>query len=327
MRQWMMPALAGLLLACSTAMALAQPPPRPPGQRPPAAQPQAGPAFTLRNEGSRTLREFYASSPQDNDWGQDRLSADMVAPGASFRVQLPRGAGCQQDLRAVFDDDTTEEKRGVDVCRERTQAFRNPEPDTEVTVVNQAPRTLFQLYFRAGGGAGGGSDWGPDRLGSGTVAAGGRETIRFSAAGQCSFDIRIVFDNDSAEERTGIDVCRTPVLVFRPGWTTAERMPGEGDAPSMPGRPARPRSAPSAGGLVVLNQGQVPIVRLAIDPPGAQAAGPDRLGDGVIGPGARLAVPPPEGLCIGDLVATFRDGGRAERRGQALCDGAEVSLP
>jgi hypothetical protein len=323
----MIPAVAGLLGMLATD-ALAQQAPRPPqGQpRPPAAQPQAGPSFTLRNEGSRMLREFYASSPQENEWGQDRLGADMVAPGASFRIQLPRGAGCVQDLRAVFDDDTTEERRRVDICRERTQAFRNPEPDAEVTVVNQAPRTLFQLYIRA---ASSGGEWGPDRLGSSTVEAGGRETIRFSAAGQCSFDIRIVFDNDSAEERTGVDVCRTPVLVFRPGWTTSDSMPGEADAPPAPVRPGRPGAAPPArgGGLTVVNQARVPIVRLSVDPPGAQAPGPDRLGDGVIGPGARLAVAPPEGLCIGDIVATFRDGSRAERRAQALCDGAEVSLP
>jgi len=323
--------LAATLVAAS--LAEAQQPPRP-GQRPgQQQQQQAGPSFTLRNEGSRTIREFYASSPQENDWGPDRLGADMVAAGQTFRVQLPRGAGCLQDLRAVYDDDSSVERRNVDICRERTQAFRNAEPDTEVTVVNGHPRTLFQLYFRP---ARSGDDWGPDRLGSGTVDAGERETIRFSAQGQCVFDIRVVFDNESAEERKGVNLCETPLVVFRPGWTTDDQVPtdpGGGPPPQGPSArpgpdPARPApSGPAGGGTVFRNQGSVPIVRLSIDAAGAQAPGPDRLGDAVIGPGSSLAVEPPQGLCVGDVVATFRDGQTARRERVALCEGAEVSLP
>jgi hypothetical protein len=331
-------ALLGLAALAAVGGAAAQQGPRPqPGQRPGTQQQQqqAGPSFTLRNEGSRTLREFYASSPNENDWGPDRLGSDMVAAGQNFRIQLPRGAGCVQDLRAVYEDDSSVERRGVDICRERTQAFRNAEPDTEVTVVNGHPRTLFQLYFRQGRG---GDDWGPDRLGSGTVDAGERETIRFSAAGNCVFDIRVVFDNESAEERKGVNLCETPVVVFRPGWTTEERVPSDPGAPGAPAPQLRPgpgrppggspsgRPAP-AGGTTFRNQGTVPIVRLSIDAPGAQAAGPDRLGDAVIGPGGSLVLEAPQGLCIGDVVAVFRDGQSARRERVALCEGAEVSLP
>lgn len=315
-----------------------------PGQRPSQQQQQAGPSFVLRNDGSRAIREFYASSPQDNQWGPDRLGAEVVGPGQSFRLQLPRGAGCVQDLRAVFDDDSSAEQRNVDICRERTQAFRNAEPDTEVTVVNLGQRTLFQLFLRPGNA---GDDWGPDRLGSGTVDPGDRETIRFSAQGQCQFDIRIVFDNESAEERKGVNLCEAQQLVFRPGWTTEDQMPTDTGAsgaarPSAPqaqpapsarpapgpapGRPA-PSGPASGGGTVFRNQGSAPIVRLSIDPPGAGAPGPDRLGDGVIGPGSSLSVAPPQGLCVGDVLATFRDGKTARRERVDLCDGAEVSLP
>jgi hypothetical protein len=324
--------LLGAALMLVSAAAMAQQAPRPqPGQRPSAQPQQAGPSFTLRNEGSRTLREFYASSTTENDWGPDRLGADLVAPGQTFRIQLPRGASCQQDLRAVYDDDSSVERRGVDICRERTQAFRNAEPDTEVTVVNGHPRTLFQLYLRAGGR----DDWGPDRLGSGTVDAGARETIRFSAAGTCVFDIRIVFDNDAAEERKGVNLCEQQVVVFSPGWTTADQVPSDPGAPpsarpgpARPGPGGPPAAAQAAGGgTIIRNQGAVPIVRLSVDAPGAQAPGPDRLGDAVIGPGGSFALEPPQGLCVGDLLATFRDGTLARRERVSLCEGAEVSLP
>lgn len=312
-------------------IALAQPaPPRPQqGQpRPPQAQPQQGPAFTLRNEGSRTLREFYASGIDQNDWGPDRLGADMVPAGQTYRIQLPRGSNCVQDLRAVFDDDTSVERRAVNICQERTQAFRNPEPDTEVDLVNAMPRTIFQLFLRPEAA---GDEWGPDRLGSSVLSAGGTETIRFSAGGQCAFDVRIVFDNDSAEERRAVDVCAAGRLVFRPGWTTDEAMPT--DAAPGPGgaaRPARPPAAqapPGTGTPAFRNAGTVPIVRLSVDPPGSPAPGPDRLGEGVIRPGTSLVPGLPAGLCTADIVATFRDGQSISRRNVALCEGGEISLP
>lgn len=331
--------MLGLMLGLVAAIpvAFAQPaPPRPQQgqQRPPQAQPQQGPAFTLRNEGSRTLREFYASGIDQNDWGPDRLGADMVPAGQTYRIQLPRGANCVQDLRAVFDDDTSVERRAVNICQERTQAFRNPEPDAEVELVNAMPRTIFQLFLRPDQA---GDEWGPDRLGSSVLSAGETETIRFSAGGQCQFDVRIVFDNDSAEERRAVDVCAAGRLVFRPGWTTDEAMPTDaGRAPgpggaARPGRPpgpsAGPPDAPAGGTPAFRNAGTTPIVRLAVDPPGTTPPGPDRLGEAVIGPGASLVPALPPGLCRGDVVAQFRDGTSVQRGGVALCDGGEVSLP
>jgi hypothetical protein len=317
---------AALLLA---APALAQQAPRPAQPRP-QAQPQQGPTFTLRNEGSRVLREFYASSPNQSGWGDDRLGADMVQPGATFRVQLPRGAGCTQDLKAVYDDNSEVERRGVDICRERTQAFANPQADTEFVLLNRSPRTIFQLFMRPPGT---GDDWGPDRLGSGTVDTDARETISFSSGGAgCAFDMRVVFDNDSAEERKAVDVCATPVVAIIPGWTTSESVPGE-DAqaqPSSPGGPpgaATQRPAPGPAMASFRNQGNAPLVRLSIDPPGSANPGPDRLGNGVIAPGASLEVQPPDGLCTADVTAVFRDGNRVRRQAVALCDGAEVTLP
>jgi hypothetical protein len=332
MRRFLMAAAVFLLGAAAVAPALAQQAPRP--QRP-QAQPQAGPVFTLRNEGSRPLREFYASPPSESGWGSDRLGADMVAPGATFRLQLPRGAACVQDLKAVFDDNTEVERRNVDICRERTQAFANPKADTEFVVLNRSPRTIFQLYARPEGTA---DEWGPDRLGADTISPDDRATVAFSAGGQCSFDLRVVFDNDSAEERRAVDICATQVVVIVPGWTTSETMPEEtaqapGAAPgaqAAPGRPApegRPAPPQAGGSATFRNTGSAPLVRLSIDPPGTATPGPDRLGDGVIAPGDSLAVSPPEGLCTADITALFRDGARVRREAVALCDGNEVTLP
>lgn len=325
-------ALGGLLLANA---AIAQ---QRPGQRPGAQRQAAPPTFMVQNGGSSAIREFYASPPTDANWGNDRLGSDMIAPGQTYRLQLPRGFGCEQDLRAVFEDGSTIERRGTNICQERTQIFRNAETDSEVTVQNGTPRTLFQLFIRPLHE----DEWGPDRLGNDTIDPGEEGAVRFSAGGTCEFDIRVVFDNDSAEERRGVNLCETHAIAIIPGWTTADEVPTEVEArrpapdqppaapPARRAPPAAPSPsapAPQAGTTTFQNLGTSPIVRLSIDPPGARAPGPDRLGDAVIGPGASLAVAGPEGLCVGDVTATFRDGSTARRAGAALCDGEEISLP
>ena len=53
-----------------------------------------------------------------------------------------------------------------------------------------------------------------------TLTAGGTAQITFRGA--CEVKLRIVFDNDAAEERPGIDVCERQTVTVGPGWTTVE---------------------------------------------------------------------------------------------------------
>lgn len=73
------------------------------------------PSFRLTNAGGRTVRELYVSAATDSGWGVDRLGQGVLAPGAAFVVRLPAGQ-CRNDVRVVFADGTTQERRGVDTC-------------------------------------------------------------------------------------------------------------------------------------------------------------------------------------------------------------------
>ncbi|WP_376098961.1 hypothetical protein ACE7GA_09920 [Roseomonas sp. CCTCC AB2023176] len=75
----------------------------------------ADPSFRLNNGGGRTVREVYVSSSQDSGWGADRLGQDVMGPGARLVVRLPMGQ-CVNDIRVVFADGTSQERRGVNTC-------------------------------------------------------------------------------------------------------------------------------------------------------------------------------------------------------------------
>lgn len=88
-----------------------------PGQAPPGqAAPAGDPSFVFVNETGAQINEVYASSANDPNWGEDRLGASVLPPGASLPVALPESGGCQTDIRVVFADGRADERRGVDTC-------------------------------------------------------------------------------------------------------------------------------------------------------------------------------------------------------------------
>jgi hypothetical protein len=106
-------------LAFDGSRAQAQPPR---GQQAPqqqAPQQQAGPtgnpSFNLVNQGRVPVMEVYASLTTDNNWGPDRLGADVVQPGAVFPIRLPEGP-CMYDIRFVYQGGQPQERRNVNLC-------------------------------------------------------------------------------------------------------------------------------------------------------------------------------------------------------------------
>ncbi|MES2711074.1 MAG: hypothetical protein V4653_05790 [Pseudomonadota bacterium] len=71
-------------------------------------------SFNVVNNSGRTIMEIYFSPARQNNWGADRLGADVLAAGASkaFRPS-PGGA---YDFRMVFDGGAPVERRNVDIC-------------------------------------------------------------------------------------------------------------------------------------------------------------------------------------------------------------------
>jgi hypothetical protein len=82
------------------------------------------PSFTLRNGTGFVIREVYASSARLSSWGPDRLGADVLQPGQSVFIPLPASGGCLTDIRVVFMNGATQERRNFDTCRVGTLTWR-----------------------------------------------------------------------------------------------------------------------------------------------------------------------------------------------------------
>ncbi len=78
-------------------------------------QPTDDPSFRLVNRGRSAINELYASAEGEDDWGEDRLGEETVAPGAARVVHLPNGE-CIYDVRIVYANGEATEKRRLNLC-------------------------------------------------------------------------------------------------------------------------------------------------------------------------------------------------------------------
>jgi len=97
----------------------AQPPP------PPRQAEAPNPSFTFVNRSGETIREIYVSLTSERNWGRDRLGPrQILPPGASMPIALPRAGGCTVDMRVVYMDGRIMEQRNVETCSIRDYAWR-----------------------------------------------------------------------------------------------------------------------------------------------------------------------------------------------------------
>lgn len=182
---------------------------------------------TVVNHSPLPANELYVSPERAEQWGDDQLGERTLEPGESLRLRLGRTRECLFDVKVVYDDASREEIRGVNLCRTRQVSFdgstATPPPETgaehRATVVNHAPRPIQQLFLSSAAA----NQWGEDRLGETSISVGEQRLLTWR--GDCNVDLRVVFDNRSAEERRGLDLCKTPALNIQPGWTTADTPP------------------------------------------------------------------------------------------------------
>ena len=95
---------------------------------PPPPEPErvvANPSFTFVNRTGETIREIYVSLTSNRNWGNDRLGPrQILPPGASMPISLPRGEVCTADMRIVFMDGRIVEQRNVETCNIREYVWR-----------------------------------------------------------------------------------------------------------------------------------------------------------------------------------------------------------
>jgi hypothetical protein len=208
-----------LLLFCLISLpTLAQQP------RPGGVQPRER-VITILNRASQPISALLVSGFEEDDWGLNRLGVPALAPGRSFRVRLGRVRDCAYDLQVTYDDGRVEEKRGQDACRGRRIVFDGAHAalladrtERQMLLLNRARRTVRQVFFSPKEA----TSWGDDLLAPGRLESGA--DARLTYRGECVVDLRVVFDNNSAEERREVDLCGHPTVMIAPGWTTRDDM-------------------------------------------------------------------------------------------------------
>jgi len=74
------------------------------------------PSFVLTNGTNATIREVYVALSTDNNWGGDRLGANVLSPGQQLSVSLPSAGVCTVHIRVVYMNGQSSERRQVETC-------------------------------------------------------------------------------------------------------------------------------------------------------------------------------------------------------------------
>lgn len=178
---------------------------------PSLAQSGHDPSFNLVNRGSAPIRELYVTPAGDANWGKNRLHGQKIAPGGTFEVRRRTDGTCVFDIRVVFADRRSEERRGLNTCTLDAVAVGGPEQTLTKTVddpsfrlVNRGAVPLSDLYVTPSGMG----SWGRNRLQPDGLPAGAATVVRMARTNQCLFDLRAVFADHKALEQRHIDLCR-----------------------------------------------------------------------------------------------------------------------
>jgi hypothetical protein len=246
---------------------------------------------TILNRSGHAVSQVYVSPSSAQQWGDDRLGKDALPPGKSTHVRIGRARDCEYDVQVIYDNVTREESRDVNLCRVHQVTFDGSsavaieagagENGHPLTLTNHAGRPIQQVFLSQTDS----DQWGDDRLGDDSLSVGDSKTITYPDG--CKADLRIVYDNRSAEERRGVDLCATPRLSIEPGWTTADTPPSGAGTQAPTTAAAAPLSAaPPAGAEVsVVNRSGHDIAEFYLAPEGGDR-GPDRLGANLLKDGA-----------------------------------------
>jgi hypothetical protein len=173
----------------------------------------------------------------------------------------------------------------------------------EATVVDRATQAMNEIYVSPHSS----DQWGQDRLGNRVLPAGGAFRVGLGRTAECSFDVKVIYQDASGEEQHGIDICRNPRVVF--DGSTAAPAPESGTEHQV----------------VLVNRSSRPIQQVFISPMEANQWGDDRLPTGSMSVGERRALSW-RGECLVDLRVVFENRAAEERRGVDLCATPAVSI-
>jgi hypothetical protein len=209
------------VLACLLVLPLAGPvlaQPRPAIPPPVGAQ---NSSFNLVNRGALAIRELFVTSAGNANWGQNRLDGRngnpvAIAPGASFAVRRRLDTNCIFDIRVVFADGRSEDRRGVNTCAVEDVSIgaagaAGPLPatgkaadDPSIRLFNRSARPIVEFRAVPSGAAGPGDN----RLAGNPLPPDASRAIALPRDGNCIFDLRVVYADGRAQERKRTNLCR-----------------------------------------------------------------------------------------------------------------------
>lgn len=186
----------------------------------PAAAQSTDPSFNLVNRSGQTINEIYVSAASQSNWGRDWLGQNVLPNGQSWPIRIPQGQECTNDIRVVYANGSAEERRRVNTCNltevvfgAQAQAPQATPPATaqnpSFNLVNNSGRTINEIYVSLATD----TNWGADRLGQNVLPAGQSFAIRLPV-GDCIYDIRVVYNDNSAAEKRRVNTCELTNVTF-----------------------------------------------------------------------------------------------------------------
>jgi hypothetical protein len=171
-------------------------------------------------------------------------------------------------------------------------------------LVNKSAKPVRELYVTPAGDA----NWGQNRLTGGPIAPGGSFAVRRHIDGNCIFDIRVVYADQTREERRSLNTCTTADVVV--SGANAGTSGKAADDPSF---------------RLTNHLGQ-PIVELNATPRGQQR-GDNLLANGPLVPDASITLHPVRGKgCNFELRVVLADKS-SKTRTLDLCRATELTIP
>ena len=172
------------------------------------------PSFYLINRSTSAISKVFATPAGMANWGTDRLTGRPIPVGQNAPIRLPADGNCVYDVRVVYANGRSDERRGLNTCEVDNITFpqgsavasarpSRPDEDPSFLLINRSRAVLNELYLSPTGD----DSWGEDRLGDGTIPGGGSRTIRLPP-GECLYDVRVVFANGEANEKRRLNLCQ-----------------------------------------------------------------------------------------------------------------------
>ena len=183
---------------------------------------------------------------------------------------------------------------------ERARASTPPPPgpigEREVSVANRSNLAISEIYVSSSTT----DAWGEDRLGAAMLEPGRTIRLRLGRQRDCGFDILVIYEDASREEKAAQNLCRTRQAAF------------DGKSRTQPPSPAaEPRE------IVLVNQSLRAIQQVFVSSAEALQWGEDVLARAIpVGERGHIVY---RGVCTADVRVVFENRAAEERRGIDVC--------